>query len=118
MSADVSFVGPNEAPPAHPEAVFIGRPLDGARNPKAVMGAVLSDITGVVTYQVCLMAVRVQKTSRLNLSHHCQFGSYYVLPLTAPEIVEYPDFDVPPSTLNATVHPCQILIGDYNVCRS
>ncbi|KAM5538530.1 hypothetical protein V8D89_007863 [Ganoderma adspersum] len=86
--------GPNEAPPAHPEAVFIGRPLDGTRNPKAVMGAVLSDITGVVTYQ---------------------FGAYYILPLTAPEVVEYPDFNVPPSALNTTIHPCQIRIGDYNV---
>ena len=31
---------------------MIGRPLDGTRNPKTVMGAVLSSITGVVTYQV------------------------------------------------------------------
>ncbi|KAI1797347.1 DNase I-like protein [Ganoderma leucocontextum] len=90
----IHFNGPNEAPPAHPEAIFIGRPLDGTRNPKAVMGAVLSDITGVITYQ---------------------FGSYYILPLTAPEVVEYPDFDVPASALNATSHPCQIRIGDYNV---
>ncbi|TBU63093.1 DNase I-like protein [Dichomitus squalens] len=86
--------GPDEAPPAHPEAIFIGRPMDGTRNPKAVMGAVLSDVTGVVAYQ---------------------FGYYYILPLTAPEVVEWPDFDVPSSTLNYTTHPCQIRIGDYNV---
>ncbi|PIL29766.1 hypothetical protein GSI_07971 [Ganoderma sinense ZZ0214-1] len=90
----IHFNGPNEAPPAHPEAIFIGRPLDGTRNPKAVMGAVLSDITGVVTYQ---------------------FGAYYVLPLTAPDVVKFPDFTVPPSTVNSTSHPCQIRIGDYNV---
>ena len=44
-----------------------------------------------------------------------QFGYYHILPLTAPEVVEWPDFDVPPSTLSNTTHPCQIRIGDYNV---
>ncbi|TBU49836.1 DNase I-like protein [Dichomitus squalens] len=90
----IHFNGPDEAPPAHPEAIYIGRPMDGTRNPKAVMGAVLSDVTGVVAYQ---------------------FGYYYILPLTAPEVIEWPDFDVPSSTLNHTTHPCQIRIGDYNV---
>ncbi|KAH9945267.1 DNase I-like protein [Epithele typhae] len=81
-------------PPAHPEAIFIGRALDGSRNPPVVMGAKLSDITGVVTYQ---------------------FGFYYILPLSAPEILQYPSFDVLPAPFNSSVHPCQIRIGDYNV---
>ncbi|RPD61111.1 DNase I-like protein [Lentinus tigrinus ALCF2SS1-7] len=86
--------GPDELPPAHPEAILIGRPLDATRNPKPVMGAKLSDITGIVTYQ---------------------YGAYYILPLTAPEIIEYPDFGVPPSSLNSTSHACELRIGDYNV---
>ena len=40
-------------PPAHSEAILVGRALDGTRNPKTMMGMKLSNITGVVTYQVC-----------------------------------------------------------------
>ncbi|KAI9000554.1 endonuclease/exonuclease/phosphatase [Trametes punicea] len=67
-------------PPAHPEAILIGRPLDGTHNPKTMMGMRLGNITGIVTYQ---------------------FGNYYVLPLTAPEILKFPDTN--------------LRIGDYNV---
>ncbi|KAI0671579.1 endonuclease/exonuclease/phosphatase [Trametes maxima] len=81
-------------PPAHPEAILVGRALDGSRNPKTSMGVKLTNITGVVTYQ---------------------FGNYYILPLTAPDIVDIPDFNVQPSTLNSSAHSCQLRIGDYNV---
>ncbi|KAH9856479.1 endonuclease/exonuclease/phosphatase [Lenzites betulinus] len=81
-------------PPAHPEAILIGRPLDGTRNPKTTMGMKLKNVTGVVTYQ---------------------FGSYSILPLTAAEVLEVPALDVLPSNLNTSVHACQLRIGDYNV---
>ncbi|KAI0710028.1 DNase I-like protein [Earliella scabrosa] len=84
----------DDMPPAHPEAILIGRPLDGTRIPKPVMGTRLTDITGIVTYQ---------------------YGNYYILPLTAPAILDLPDSKVPPSSLNATFHPCELRIGDYNV---
>ncbi|KAI0711890.1 DNase I-like protein [Cerioporus squamosus] len=90
----IHISGTDDMPPAHPEAILIGRPLDSTRNPKPVMGAKLTDITGIVTYQ---------------------YGAYYILPLTAPEILELPDFNVPPSSLNFTSHPCELRIGDYNV---
>ncbi|KAI0360124.1 DNase I-like protein [Trametes cingulata] len=83
-----------ETPPAHPEAILIGRALDGTHNPKTSMGMKLSNVTGVVTYQ---------------------YGSYYVLPLTAPEIIDIPQENVRPSTLNSSAHACQLRIGDYNV---
>ncbi|KAL7279037.1 hypothetical protein ACG7TL_006871 [Trametes sanguinea] len=83
-----------EVPSAHPETILIGRALDGTRNPKTRMGMKLSNITGIVTYQ---------------------YGAYYVLPLTAPEVIEAPDSDARPSNLNSTVHACQLRIGDYNV---
>ncbi|KAI9061010.1 endonuclease/exonuclease/phosphatase [Trametes sanguinea] len=83
-----------EVPSAHPETILIGRALDGTRNPKTRMGMKLSNITGVITYQ---------------------YGAYYVLPLTAPEVLEAPDTDAHPSTLNSTSHACQLRIGDYNV---
>ena len=39
-------------PDAHPEAIHIGRPLDGTRLPRVPIGRQLTDITGIVTYQV------------------------------------------------------------------
>ncbi|KAI0649283.1 endonuclease/exonuclease/phosphatase [Trametes meyenii] len=81
-------------PPAHPEAILIGRALDGTRNPKTSMGVQLTNITGIVTYQ---------------------FGNYYILPLTAPDIVDVPGVNVRPSTLSSSAHACQLRIGDYNV---
>ncbi|KAI0661501.1 endonuclease/exonuclease/phosphatase [Cubamyces menziesii] len=85
---------PDGIPPAHSEAILIGRALDGTRNPKTMMGMKLSNITGVVTYQ---------------------YGNYYILPLTAPDVLEAPPAEVPPSTLNSSIHACQLRIGDYNV---
>ncbi|KAI0635685.1 endonuclease/exonuclease/phosphatase [Trametes polyzona] len=84
----------NGIPPAHPEAILIGRAPDGTRNPKTIMGAKLGNITGVVTYQ---------------------FGNYYILPLTAPEVLQIPSADAQPSTLDSAIHSCQLRIGDYNV---
>ncbi|KAI0368721.1 DNase I-like protein [Pilatotrama ljubarskyi] len=84
----------DEMPPAHPEAILVGRAFDGTHNPKTAMGTKLSNITGVVTYQ---------------------YGNYYILPWTAPEIIDAPQADAGPSTLNSSVHACQLRIGDYNV---
>lgn len=39
-------------PDAHPEVILIGRPLDGTRLPKVPVGSQLTNVTGVVTYQV------------------------------------------------------------------
>ena len=44
-------LGPDGIPDANPEAVIIGNPLDGSKNPKTAMGMTLTDITGVVAYQ-------------------------------------------------------------------
>ncbi|OCH95417.1 DNase I-like protein [Obba rivulosa] len=81
-------------PNAHPEAIFVGHPLDGTRNPKPFMGAALSNITGVVTYQ---------------------FGFFYILPLTAPTIVSVPETSALPASARSSSAPCLITIGDYNV---
>ncbi|OBZ72069.1 hypothetical protein A0H81_07832 [Grifola frondosa] len=85
---------PDAPPDAHPETILLGRPLDGTRNPKTAVGTALSAITGVVTYQ---------------------FGSYAILPLTAPEVISIPNSLVAPSSLGARFHPCELHIGDYNV---
>ncbi|KAF7299071.1 hypothetical protein MIND_00855400 [Mycena indigotica] len=63
--------GADGTPDANPEAVLLGKPLDGTKNPKVAIGTTLSDIVGVVTYQ---------------------FGWYYVLPLTAPTVLFQPKF--------------------------
>ncbi len=54
--ANVCAVLEDGVPPAHSEAILVGRPLDGSRNPKTMMGMKLANITGVVTYQVCTSA--------------------------------------------------------------
>jgi len=45
------YPGPHGIPDANPEAVIIGPPLDGTKNPQSALGATFSDITGVVAYQ-------------------------------------------------------------------
>ncbi|KDQ25826.1 hypothetical protein PLEOSDRAFT_1106723 [Pleurotus ostreatus PC15] len=88
-------LGPDGRPDANPEAVIVGRPLDGTRNPKAFLGVGLSDITGVVAFQ---------------------FGFFYVLPLSAPSIISTPTADVPVTTiLSSDTDECTLTIGDYNV---
>lgn len=43
---------PDDTPDGHPGAILVGRPLDGTRLPKSAVGMALSDVTGIVTYQV------------------------------------------------------------------
>lgn len=43
-------IGEHGIPDGNPEAIVIGRPLDGTKNPQAAVGFGLSDIVGVVTY--------------------------------------------------------------------
>ncbi|KAJ6508882.1 DNase I-like protein [Mycena sanguinolenta] len=83
-------------PDANPEAIIIGAPLDGTKNPPTAIGTTLTDIVGVVTYQ---------------------FGFYYVLPLTAPTVISNPNFTVAPTTLtsSSSTDECAITVGDYNV---
>ncbi|KAJ7644169.1 DNase I-like protein [Roridomyces roridus] len=89
------ILGPDGIPDGQPETVIIGEPLDGTDNPEVAIGMVLSDITGVVTYQ---------------------FGFYYILPLTAPAIVSSPSFDIAPTSLvSAPGDLCNITVGSYNV---
>ncbi|GBE87792.1 hypothetical protein SCP_1200160 [Sparassis crispa] len=90
----ITFSETTGIPHAHPETILIGRPFDGARNPSTSIGATLTDITGIVTYQ---------------------YGYYYILPLTAPKIISVPEIEVPTSSLTSTKNPCEITIGDYNV---
>ncbi|KAF5339002.1 hypothetical protein D9611_008738 [Ephemerocybe angulata] len=89
--------GPDGVPDGNPEAVMLGSPLDGTKNPLPALGAQLSDVTGVVTYS---------------------FGYYYVLPLTAPTVVSRPDSTIPSTTLvnkHGLLDLCTITFGDYNV---
>ncbi|KAJ7935578.1 DNase I-like protein [Mycena leptocephala] len=87
--------GPHGIPDANPEAILIGAPLDGTKNPKTAIGTTLSDIVGVITYQ---------------------FGYYYVLPLTAPTVITSPSTPVSPTTLvSSDLDHCAITVGDYNV---
>ncbi|KAI0076209.1 endonuclease/exonuclease/phosphatase [Panus rudis PR-1116 ss-1] len=81
-------------PDAHPGTIFIGRALDGTKNPKPPVGSVLTNITGVVTYQ---------------------FGYYHILPLTAPEVISEPNSEVQSSSISPSDEPCELTIGDYNV---
>ncbi|KEP53510.1 endonuclease/exonuclease/phosphatase family protein [Rhizoctonia solani 123E] len=91
---------------ANPEAIAIGSPLDGTRNPRAAanstglrLGSTLSDITGILTYA---------------------FDTYRVLPLTAPRVISAPDYNPVPTDLlansTADAENCSTLtLGDYNV---
>jgi hypothetical protein len=45
----------------------------------------------------------------------CRFGFYYVLPFTAPKIIYFPDFSVPPSTIGPSERKGTVTVGDYNV---
>lgn len=91
---------------ANPEAIAIGSPLDGTRNPPTAanstglrLGSTLTDITGILTYA---------------------FDTYRVLPLTAPQVLSAPDYNPEPTALvaNSTADSenCSLLtVGDYNV---
>ncbi|GJE96590.1 DNase I-like protein [Phanerochaete sordida] len=86
--------GPDGKPVAHSEAILIGKPIDGTRNPRTTVGMNLTSITGVLAYQ---------------------FGFYSILPLTAPEIVSAPETEPRPASLHLNDDPCELTIGDYNV---
>lgn len=87
--------GPDGIPDANPETVIIGSPLDGTKNPTTAVGVALTDITGPVVYQ---------------------FGFFYVLPLTAPQVISRPSSNIPPTTISSNGNdPCVVTFGDYNV---
>ncbi|KAJ3573209.1 hypothetical protein NP233_g2573 [Leucocoprinus birnbaumii] len=88
-------IGPDGIPDANPETVIIGSPLDGTKNPTTAVGVRLTDITGPVVYQ---------------------FGFFYVVPLTAPQIISRPSNVIPSTTItNHGNDPCIVTFGDYNV---
>ncbi|RMD41521.1 hypothetical protein DV735_g3596, partial [Chaetothyriales sp. CBS 134920] len=80
----------------NPEAILIGDPLDGTSNPDDIkLGDSLGDITGVV-YQ--------------------QYGSYYILPLTAIEVTSSLSPELPsPASFQSTGDASGITFGQYNV---
>ncbi|KAI1844180.1 hypothetical protein JX266_009664 [Neoarthrinium moseri] len=80
----------------NPEAIIIGDPLDGSKNPKdTAIGAKLETITGVVTYA---------------------FGFYSILPLTNISVVE-PLAPALPNAVSLTSDgKCSgLTVGDYNI---
>ncbi|ORY18601.1 Endonuclease/exonuclease/phosphatase [Clohesyomyces aquaticus] len=81
---------------ANPEAILIGSPLDGSKNPSTTkLGDELEEITGIVTYA---------------------FGFYRILPTTAIKISGSAKPVLPSSTKLLSSGKCDgITIGDYNV---
>ncbi|KAF6819354.1 endonuclease exonuclease phosphatase family protein [Colletotrichum sojae] len=79
---------------SNPEAIVIGSPLDGTKNPESKMGDQLAEITGVVTYA---------------------FGFYRILPLTAVKFVKESVNDAPPTSLVSKGDCRGITVGAYNV---
>lgn len=79
----------------NPEAIIIGTPLDGTRNPTTTkLGDSVQDITGIVTWA---------------------FGFYRILPLTAIKVTASATPDPPPTTLVSSGSCSGISVGDYNV---
>ncbi|ERF73316.1 hypothetical protein EPUS_03149 [Endocarpon pusillum Z07020] len=81
---------------ANPEAILIGTPLDGSRNPSTtVLGDSFEDITGIVTQA---------------------FGFYRILPLTSLVVISSPQPALPPPTELTYSGNCGgLTIGSYNV---
>ncbi|KAK4185770.1 Endonuclease/exonuclease/phosphatase [Podospora australis] len=80
---------------SNPEAIIIGTPLDGTKNPNtSKMGDVFEDITGVV-----------QNT----------FGFYYILPLTAVKVSAPSKSVQKPTTLKRAGNCKAVTVGSYNV---
>ncbi len=80
---------------ANPEAILIGSPLDGTRNPtETKLGDELEDITGIITYA---------------------FGFYRILPLTAIKITGSANGAPEPSKLTAGDDCSSLTFGVYNV---
>ncbi|KIM43160.1 hypothetical protein M413DRAFT_443970 [Hebeloma cylindrosporum] len=87
--------GRDGKPDGNPEAIFIGAPLDKTKNPKTAVGMGFADITGVVVYQ---------------------YGFFYVLPLTAPQVISTPDPTIPAVSFKTNPNDaCAVTFGDYNV---
>lgn len=78
----------------NPEAIVIGTPLDGTRNPESKMGDKFADITGIVTYA---------------------FGFYRILPLTAITIETPASSEADPTSLESRGDCRAITVGSYNV---
>ncbi|KAJ8457152.1 hypothetical protein ONZ45_g18430 [Pleurotus djamor] len=88
-------IGSDGRPDANPEAIIIGRPLDGTKSPVTAIGLEFSDITGIVTYQ---------------------FGFFSILPLTAPTVVSRPSAVAPVTSLTSPKgRSCIVTVGTYNV---
>jgi predicted extracellular nuclease len=81
---------------ANPEAIVIGTPLDGTKNPTDTkMGDDVAEITGVVTYA---------------------FGFYRILPTTAIKVTKSQKPVLPKPTKLESNGKCDgITVGDYNV---
>ena len=81
---------------ANPEAILIGTPLDGTKNPTTTkMGDDVEDITGVVTYA---------------------FGFYRILPTTAVKVTNSQKPALPNPTKLESSGKCDgITVGAYNV---
>jgi hypothetical protein len=80
----------------NPEAIIIGTPLDGTRNPTTTkLGDTVQDITGIVTWA---------------------FDYYRILPLTALKVTGSATPALPPPTTLISSGSCSgISVGDYNV---
>ncbi|KAI4941686.1 hypothetical protein J4E91_010560 [Alternaria rosae] len=81
---------------ANPEAIVIGSPLDGTKNPTGTkMGDSVEEITGIVSYA---------------------FGFYRILPTTAIKVTKSQKPALPPATKLVSSGKCDgITFGDYNV---
>lgn len=81
---------------ANPEAIVIGSPLDGTKNPTGTkMGDSVDEITGVVSYA---------------------FGFYRILPTTAIKVTKSPAPALPPRSKLVSSGKCDgITMGAYNV---
>ncbi|KAF9267486.1 DNase I-like protein [Marasmius fiardii PR-910] len=86
--------GPEGIPDANPEAIIIGTPLDGTKNPEVAIGTNVSDIVGIVDFQ---------------------FGFYRVRPLTAPTVTSTVTGGVEKSFITSYIDSCVLTAGDYNV---
>ncbi|RAH42474.1 endonuclease/exonuclease/phosphatase family protein [Aspergillus brunneoviolaceus CBS 621.78] len=79
---------------SNPEALIVGSPLDGSKNPTDVkLGDALGDITGIITQA---------------------YGYYALLPSTALSVTSSNATEVPKTSLISN-KKCKITFGDYNV---
>ncbi|QUC21381.1 uncharacterized protein UV8b_05624 [Ustilaginoidea virens] len=82
---------------ANPEAIVVGSPLDGSRNPTdSKMGDHVGDVTGVVAYS---------------------FGTYRILPLTALKMVAPAASAHPAASFASTRHCGGLTVADYNAAN-